>query len=109
MMPRLPEPYEILELADGESVNLRVVEWEEGDIVIHPRYPGAPETKVIRALRVYTTIDVKPTLPTYWDITSGTLIAGLRPYLELPDFGTKRYTITAMGVRPTKRFTLTVE
>jgi len=108
-MPRLDPPHEILELADGESVDLRIASWERGDIVIHPRYSGAPESKVIRALRVHVAPSVKATLPHYWDITSGTLIAGLIPYLARAGFETRVFRITARGVRPTKRFTLTVE
>jgi len=108
-MPLLDPPYEILELADGESWTGRILSWEQGDVVIHPRYPGAPEEKRIRALRIHVDPTSKPTLPHYWDITSGTLIAGLMPYVQLPAIADKRYRITALGVRPTKRFTLTVE
>lgn len=108
-MARLNPPYEILQLADGESVSILVTSWEQGDLVIHPKYPGAPETKVIRALRVHVAPSVKATLPHYWDITSGTLIAGLIPYLARAGFETRVFRITARGVRPAKRFTLTVE
>lgn len=108
-MAALSEPLEILDMADGQTITLTITRWEEGEATIHPRYPGAPTESVINVLRVHVPPDVKATVPLYWDITSKTLIAGLKSYLGRPGWKKRKYTITAIGVRPTKRFTLTVE
>lgn len=103
---RLPGPYEILELADRESKDLRVVSWERGTMEIHPRYPGAPETKEIPVLRVHVSADTKPLPPHYYDITSKTLTAQLLPFLLEPGFEKWTFRVTAYGVAPRKRFSL---
>jgi len=103
---RLVGPYEIMELADRQSVTLRVVTWEQGSIVIHPRYEGAPSEKEIPVLRVHLWAGYKPYQPMYWDITSKTLMAQLLPLLLERGFENYEYVITAYGVAPRKRFTL---
>ena len=108
-MAMLPEPAEILDLADGATITLMIISWEEGKLLIHPKYPGAPEEQIINVLRLHLKPGIKTTVPYYWDVTSKTLIAGMKPYLTKPGFDKLKYTITAHGVRPTKRFTLTVE
>jgi len=102
----LPEPYEILELRDGESVRLRTSAYVLGRMSIKPRYPGAPETKVIQALRLQLPAGVKTVGPPFWDVTSQTLIAQLRPHLEDLVRSGREFTITAHGEAPRKRFTL---
>jgi len=102
----LPEPHEILELADGETVVLRIISWERGSMVIHPRYAGAPAEKTIPALRVHVPETVKPYPPRYWDITAKTLQWQLLPLLTEPGYENYEYVITAHGVAPRKRFTL---
>lgn len=103
---RLPGPYEILELADRESRDLRVVSWERGTMIIHPTWPGAPPEKEIPVLRVHVTTAVKPLPPHYYDITAKTLQAQLLPLLLAPRFEEWTYRVTAYGVAPRKRFTL---
>jgi len=103
---RLPGPYEILELRDGETAILQIVSWERGSIVIHPRYPGAPPEKEIPVLRVHVPETVKPYPPRYYDITAKTLQAQLLPLLTEPGYENYEYVITAHGVAPRKRFTL---
>ena len=100
------KPYEILELKDGQSVSLRVVSYERGSMEIHPKYEGAPESKVIEALRVHLAPGVKPYPPMYYDITSGTLIAQLLPYLLDRGAQAYEYKVTKYGVAPRARFTL---
>jgi len=108
-MVLLEPPYEILELEDGQSISFTPLKWEEGEIIIKPRYPEAPPTKTVTALRVYVSPEIKPTLPHRWDITASTLVEGLREELKKPDFTKKVFTITKIGVRPRARFTLKVE
>lgn len=103
---RLPGPYEILDLADGGSVRLKVVSYERGSIIIHPRYPGAPAEKEIPVLRVHLPPDVKPYPPMYYDITSKTLQAQFLPLLMERGFERYEYVITKHGVAPRARFTL---
>jgi len=103
----VPGPYEILELRDGESIELRVVRWLLGYMEIRPRF--APGTvKRIRVLRLWVPREVKPIGVDYWDITSQTLIAQLEPWLRRADFRRLRFTIKAFGVAPRKRFTVEV-
>jgi len=102
------EPFEILELADGETVSLAIERFEWGETVIHPRYPGAPAEKTIPVLRLYLREGYKPVGPGYWDVTSKTLQAQLKPLLtSLAETG-REFTITAHGTGPSKRFSVRV-
>jgi len=105
----LSEPFEILELEDGSSVRLKAVRFEAGEMDIHPRYSGAPETKRIPVLRVHLAAGIKPVGVPYWDVTSKTLQAQLKP-LEPEIIGKGReFTITAHGSGPSKRFSVRLE
>ena len=108
MVELLPEPFEFLELKDGVSLTMAVTKQEWGEAVIRPRYPGAPEEKRIPVLRLTVKPGYKPTGVSYWDITSKTLQAQLRPLL--PDLISRgaEFTITAHGEGPQKRFSLRV-
>jgi len=103
---RLPGPYELLDLPDRGSVRFRVVSWEQGSILIHPRYEGAPEEKEIPVLRVHLAEGVKPYPPMYFDITSKTLMAQMLPMLMERGFERYEYVVTKYGVAPRARFTL---
>jgi len=102
----LPEPYEILELRDGASVTLKASGYVVGQMRIKPRYPGAPAEKVIGALRLQLPAGVKPVGPPFWDVTSQTLIAQLKPHLDDLVRSGREFRITAHGEAPRKRFTL---
>jgi len=105
-MAQLAGPYEILELRDGESKELTILKYESGTVIIHPRYPGAPTSKEISAIRLYVPQAEKPAGVPYWDVTSQTLIAQLKPFLEeIPEKGL-RIRLTAHGIAPSKRYTL---
>jgi len=104
----LPGPYEIFELASGETRELRIVGWERGTIVIHPRFVGGPEEKVIECLRVHLPEGFKPYPPGYYDVTAKTLIWQLMPFLREPRYERQLYRITKYGVAPKARFTLAV-
>ena len=103
------EPFEILELRDGETIRLRVVNFEFGEAVIHPRYAGAPAEKRIPVLRLYVPPEYKPRGPPYWDVTSKTLQAQLKPLLAELKASGKEFTITAFGAAPSKRFSVRIE
>lgn len=103
----IESPFEIFELVDGETRELIIKEWEEGRAVIHPKPELKP--KEVKILRVHVPPEIKPLFPYYWDITSTTLIAQLKPYLEKPDFAKYKYIITKYGVAPKARFSLKVE
>lgn len=104
----LPGPYEIHELMDLESRQLTVLKYELGDVVIHPRYPGAPAEKTIHAMRIFVGASDKPHGPPYWDITSQTLIAQLEPLIRAPRPGGLRVKLTAHGTAPSKRYAVEV-
>jgi len=103
---RLPGPYELLELSDRQSIDLKVVSWERGTMEIHPRYAGAPATKEIPVLRVHVPADIKALPPQYYDVTSKTLAAQWLPFLLQRGFEKWTFRITAYGVAPRKRFSL---
>jgi hypothetical protein len=105
----LAEPFEILELQDGQSVRLKVVRSEEGEMLIHPRYAGAPAEKRIPALRLFLPEGFKPHGANYWDLTSKTLQAQLRPLLPDVIASKRDLVITAHGSGPSKRFSVRLE
>jgi len=99
-------PYEILDLPDRGVARLRIVAWEQGTMVITPKYPGAPSEKEIPVLRAHLASGVKPYPPMYYDITSKTLQAQLVPLLMERGYERYEYVITKYGVAPRARFTL---
>jgi hypothetical protein len=104
----LEPPAEILELGDRQIVEFHVLKYQLGDMKIKPRYPGAPQEKVVRTLRLWVPPEDKPVGVPYWDITSQTLIAQLVPLLDQAIKEKKKIRIQAFGVAPSKRFTVTV-
>jgi len=105
-MAVLAGPYELLELMDKQSLELVITGKQVGEIEIHPRYAGAPASKVVKALRALVDPRTKALGPAWWDITSQTLIAQLDPFLaRIPTEGVK-VKLTAHGVAPTKRYSV---
>jgi len=94
----LVPPFEILELVNGESIFIKPVRFELGEIVIKPRWPGAPPEKKVLALRIHVEEGSKPYFPLYFDITSRRLVAALMPVME-------RAIAERMWIRITKRGT----
>jgi len=105
-LKELPGPYEILELADGETRELMIKSYSRGRVTIYPAHK--PTGKIIDALRVHVPKDYKDYFPWYWDITSKFLAAQLLGYLEAGEFTNKRFIITKHGVAPKARFELKV-
>jgi len=107
-LPLLPPAYEILELADGESREFLVTKSELGRMVISPRWPGAPPTKEVRALRLHTTREWKEFGPLYWDVTPATLVTELIELIHRPKYYGIRLRITKYGVPPKARFRIQI-
>lgn len=103
----LGEPYEILELAAGETRRITPESWQLGKATIHPR--DGREPKTIRVLRVHVPYSLKPTLPHWWDITAQHLVAGMLPWLERLTTNPVVFTVTKLGEGPRARFTMTTE
>jgi len=103
----LAGPYEIFELTDGETRELRITGWQTGNVTIYP--PHKPTGKVVTALRVLVPPMTKAFFPYYWDITGKTLVAQLLPYLEQPGYKDKVFTITKHGIAPKARFSMEVK
>jgi hypothetical protein len=102
----LPGPMELLELPSGEELSFRVERFEEGETEILPR--GETVKKRIGVLRVFVPAGSKSHGAPWWDITSTTLMAQLKPFLSMPDAKSKLFTVKASGVRPAKRYSLQV-
>jgi len=105
----LSEPFEMLELADGQSIRLKADRFEWGETVIHPRYAGAPAEKKIPVLRIHLLSGIKPVGAPYYDVTSKTLQAQLKPLEGDLAAGKTEFVITAHGSGPSKRFSLRLE
>jgi len=75
-------------------------------MLIHPRYPGAPEEKEIESLRLHLAPGVKALPPNYYDLTSKTLQSQMLPMLLERGFERYEYVITKYGVAPKARFTV---
>jgi len=104
---KMDGPYEIFELTDGETRQLRINNWQRGNVTIYPAHK--PTGKVINALRVHVPPETKSFFPYYWDITSKMLVAQMLPYLQVPGYQDKVFVITKYGVAPKARFTLEVK
>ena len=100
-MALLDAPIELLDLADGESVELSVLRVLKGEVRIETRLE--PEGKVVPTWRVWVPATDKPLGAPYWDITSRTLQARLEPVLESIIASGRRLKITKYGVAPTAR------
>jgi len=105
----ISEPLEIMELADGQTLRLKAVRFEWGETVIHPRYAGAPVEKRIPVLRLHLAEGQKARGPLYWDLTSKTLQAQLKPLEKDLTASAREFTITAHGSGPSKRFSVRLE
>jgi hypothetical protein len=105
-LKQLLGPFELLELGDGQSIDLRIQSFERGTMVIHPRNLPTGESKTIEALRLHLQAGVKPVPPNYYDVTSQTLIAQFLPNLYLPGFEKYSFRVTKYGIAPRARFTL---
>jgi hypothetical protein len=103
---KLQEPYEIFEMLDGETRELRIKSFEQGTIDIKTQ--EVPQGKTINALRVFVPIESKAVGVNWYDITSKTLIAQMIGYLIQPDFQKLVFVIKKFGLPPKARFTVTV-
>ncbi len=97
-------PYELLDLYDGESMNLEISSFQKGVMTIHPKYAGAPAEKTIPVLRVHVKEVSKQLPPMYYDITSKTLIAQIEPHLLAGGFEARIFKITRFGTGPRTRY-----
>jgi len=105
-MTKLAGPYEVFELQDKQSMELVITGYTKGEVVIHPRYAGAPAEKTVMAMRVFVDPGTKPTGPPWWDLTSQTLIAQLEPFLANVAKAPRRVRLVAHGVAPSKRYSV---
>jgi len=106
---RLPPPYEILELDPCVTFKIRVLKWEIGTVIIHPRIPGVPPEKEVVALRLWTERPYKPYPPLYWDVTPRRLVYMLSPILAQPGYQNLIICIHPYGLRPKKWYEVWTE
>lgn len=103
-MVQLAEPFNALELQDGESVSFTVLRWETGERVIYPGH--APAGKQVKVLRVHVPLADVGHFPAWWDITSTRLYALLLPQFQLVGNLVVRWTVTAHGFQAKKYFSV---
>ena len=73
-LPELPGPYEIFEFQPRTPAYFKVTDFKIGRMTISPRWPGAPPTKVVEAIRLYVDPATKKYYPPWWDITPRRLV-----------------------------------
>ena len=95
-------PFELLDLADGQSLAVTVRSMERGEISFTPA--GASSAKTVPMLRLAVDAADKPAGLPYVDVTSRTLQAQLAPALTTPGFLPRRFTFTARGSGLQKRY-----
>jgi hypothetical protein len=122
----LPEPYEFLDLEHHGSIALNITSYELGTGLIHPTAitprhirlymmqnnlaapppPGTPITIRVPVLRVHGQRIDHPSPLSYWDVSSKRLQADLLPRLQTRAGGVLSVTITAIGHKPTRVFSV---
>ena len=100
-MALLTLPAELLDLANGESREFRVLRWEEGGMVIRQRQ--APAGKEVTAIRMHVPPEDKPAGAPYWDATAGNLVARLRVILDDVVASRRPIRVTKHGEAPVAR------
>jgi hypothetical protein len=105
-MALLPGPYEIFDIADGESVDLLVTRIERGDEFQMTATDG--HTFMSSPLRLHLVMSLAPGKHPYLDITSKRLIPRLEGLLSTIPGAQKHIKITKHGVAPTAVFTVDV-
>lgn len=125
-LPELAEPIELLDLEHGASISLAIDRFQEGKTLIHPRevtprhvrihmqqngltappVQGTPISVMVPVLRVFGTRLDKPSAIHYWDITAKRLQADLLPRLYAHMGGVLTVTLTAVGYKPTKTYSV---
>jgi len=73
-LSELPPPYEIFEFVPCQPAYFKLTDFKIGKMTISPRFPGAPPTKTVAAIRLYVDPETKPYYPPYWDITPSRLV-----------------------------------
>lgn len=124
----LPEPMELLDLEHQQSIQMLIIRYELGTTLIHPKTitprqirlymiqnsltepptAGTPISIRIPVLRVWGERLDAPSSAPYWDISSKTLQADLLPRLYAAAGAPLKVTLTANGVKPTKRYSVEV-
>ena len=97
-MAMLEPPVEYMGLLDGQELTFHIERWVLGETTIYPiRDRGA---KVVPTLRLYVRPADKPSGAPYWDVTAGTTITRIRPYLDRPDLRDLEFTFIRRGTPP---------
>jgi hypothetical protein len=122
----LPEPYEYLDLHDGESMMLSIDRFQDGSAVIHPTdvtprhvrihmeqrgldappAPGTPISVEVPVIRVFGVRLDKPERTAYWDVSSKRLRAELLMTLTPRTTWPVVLTLTAHGAKRLKRYSV---
>ena len=105
-MPILPGPYEIFDIGDGESVDLRVTRFEQGDEFMMKATDG--REFMSSPLRLHLPGPWAPGHKPYLDITSKRLIPELKGLLGTMPGPLKHIKITKHGVAPKAVFSVEV-
>jgi hypothetical protein len=126
ILPALSEPFEYIELPNGNSITLQVTAFEDGSGLIHPAVPtpkhvrqhmtqnvlteppttGTPIGVQVPVIRLFGVRLDKASPSPHWDVSSLTLQAQLLPLLDVQAGSTPttaleaRRTVTSYGKVP---------
>lgn len=104
--PPLPHPTNVLELKDGEEIELRFTRRELYRTEISPRFPGAPPIKRIIALRGWLHPDYKYRGLPFVDITATKLVSQVVPFFDIVNFDKAILKIKKIGEPPKAEFSV---
>lgn len=122
----LPGPMELLDLEHQDKITLSITGYQQGETTIHPKNPGPRQVRIymqqnglteppatgvpisirIPVLRVFGVRTDKTSPNRYWDISSLRLQADLLPRLIAAGGTALNVTLTAIGYKPTKVFSV---
>jgi len=105
-MRKLYEPYEVMKIGEGESLQIQVKSYAHGEIEVLPT--GTDQTIPVEVLRLNMESPLVEGRPSYLDITSGQLKVLLLPLLHNLPVGGRIFRITRQSVNSSKDFLVEV-
>jgi len=102
--PPLPHPQNPLDLEPDQEVEFKIQNYELYRFTIHPRYPGAPASKDVMALRLYLQPPYRWRGLSYADATATKLVAQLGAIVQMPGYRDYIVRIKKIGEPPRAEF-----
>jgi hypothetical protein len=107
-LPPLPHPQNPLDLEPEKEVEFRIQDWKAYRFTIRPRFPFAPVTKDVLAIRLFLFPGYSWRGLGYADATASKLVAALGAFLQRPDYREWIVKIKKVGLPPKAEFSLSI-